>query len=227
MASILHYRRLVTHCRQALGASLLWLLLMPVTAQAATLSAFDARYHLSVDGWPDATVHHRLQPEGEHWLSDMRARVAVAEGQESARFLSQGAQLQAIGYASGYKLLGIGKRYQLNAPQLRQTPDRQTALIQLSRQVQQHGCSPSCELRYLDHKGEQERLIATPMASRRMEVQGRSIDAPRVRLADPDKDDRHMVVTFHPELAGLLLGVTYTKRGEQVSELALTSLTLP
>ncbi|WP_442487508.1 hypothetical protein [Halomonas litopenaei] len=212
--------------RPRLATGLLWLLcLLPIAAQAAPLASFDARYHLAVDGWPDATVHHRVYREGDHWRSDMRAQVAIAEGQETARFTENGDGLRALGYSSGYRLLGIGKSYRLDNRQLQRHPDRQTALVDLSRSVQQQRCVSGCEIRYLDHKGDIETLVVTPLPTAAIDVDGRTVNALRVRLVEPGKDDRHMEVAFHPDLPGLLLGVDYTKRGEQVSRLSLTSLT--
>ncbi|MBR9770379.1 MAG: hypothetical protein GYB54_04550 [Gammaproteobacteria bacterium] len=212
--------------RPRLAAGLLWLLfLLPFAAQAASMASFDARYHLSVDGWPDATVHHRVYREGDHWRSDMRAQVAIAEGQETARFAENGDGLRALGYSSGYRLLGIGKSYRLDNRQLQRHPDRQTALVDLSRSVQRERCASGCEIHYLDHKGDIETLVASPLPTAAIDVNGRMVDALRVRLVEPGKDDRHMVVAFHPDLPGLLLGVDYIKRGERVSRLSLTSLT--
>mgnify|MGYP007064145181 CR=1 FL=1 len=197
---------------------------VPAKAQAGAPQAFDARYHLSVDGWPDATIRHHLYREGDHWLSDMRARVAIAEGQETSRFADDGNRLRSLSYSSGYTLFGMGKRYSLARDELTRLPDRQTALVALAQQVQEGACQSDCRFSYLDHKGETETLVWRRLAAVPIEVDGNSVPAPTIELTEPGKEDRRMIMSFHPRLPGLLLGLSYDKRGERISELSLMAL---
>lgn len=205
---------------------LLSLLALTGTAYASSPQAFDARYHLAVDGWPDATIKHRVSREGGHWLSEMHSSVAIAGGNESARFIEDGDQLRALSYRSNYSMLGVGKSYQLNRDQLAQKPDRQTALISLSLQVQEDRCENDCTVRFVDYKGRDEILDWRRVDDISVQVDGQMVQAPTIELQDPEKTDRHMVMSFHPEIPGLLLRLDFYKHGEQVSQLSLSRLQL-
>lgn len=212
--------------RTSLTTSLLVFMLaaLPVMAQASALRPFDANYHLSVDGWPDATIHHSLKREGDHWRSSMESSLAIAKGQESARFSDNNNQLRALGYRSDYRFLRMGKDYSLSRSQLTERPDRQTALVELSRLALEDDCQSGCELNYVDHKGRNEDGIWRRVADVSIQVDGKPVQAPTVELRDKDKDDRYMRISFHPQIPGLLLRLDFFKDGDRVSRLQLTRL---
>ncbi len=206
---------------------LLWLIALPTLA-AAPLEPFAATYRLQIDGWPDATIHHQLTRHDGQWESAMQARIAFAEGNESSRFRLAGDHLEALLYTSSYRLFGMGSDYRLNARQLAELPDRQTALLILSRQALSAACvgvsSSPCTLRYRDYRGDLVTL------NYRVSERGES-SSPSGRLSSvsvdtwrPDKPARHLMIRFTPDLPGLLLGAEYRRDGELVSTLALTSL---
>ena len=207
-----------------IGSCLLSLLALASTAYAGAPQAFDARYHLAVDGWPDADIEHRVSREGGHWLSEMHANVAVAGGNESSRFIEDGDQLRALSYRSNYRMLGVGKDYRLGQQQLAQVPDRQTALIDLARQAQESHCRSDCSVRFIDYKGREETMDWRSIDNVPVAVNGQTVEAPTIKLQNPDKQDRYMVISFHPEIPGLILRLDYFKHDEQVSRMSLSSL---
>lgn len=123
---------------------------------------FQARYQLSIAGWPDVQIKHRLSRQGELWQSEMSAAIAIAEGKERSRFRLDEHGIKAQSYTGAYRMLGIGKRYRLASAELTELPDRQAALFALSRRAADARCRDDnvapCTLRYLDHKGEAETL---------------------------------------------------------------------
>lgn len=208
--------------------ALLWLGLAGV-AQAAPVP-FEATYQLTVRGWPDAQIQHRLSRQGALWQSEMRAAISIAEGEELSRFRLTEDRVDARFYASGYQLLGFGKQYRLARRDLTELPDRQSALFALSRRVDSDRCTHSqvapCRLRYLNYEGEEETLAYRVVG--RDEVQLPAGTFPRVRVDswNPEKPDRHLLLGFHPAIPGLLLSVDYYRDGEHKSHLALMQLTL-
>ncbi|WFM72100.1 hypothetical protein [Halomonas sp. CKK8] len=207
------------------AALALLLLLVAGSALAAEPRPFDARYRLEVAGWPSTTVEHRLSRDGTHWQSDMRAAIAVARGHERSRFIA-GEAIRSLHYDSGYSLLGIGKAYELDREALARLPDRQTALFELSRRAVADDCDPTCRLRYLDHRGREERVDYRRLDRRTLELPAGRFEAVRVEVTEPDDPDRRMVFSFHPGVPGLLLAMEYHHDGERRSRLALTDLTL-
>ncbi|WP_280547948.1 MULTISPECIES: hypothetical protein [unclassified Halomonas] len=206
------------------AALFLLLLLAAGSALAAQPRPFDARYRLEVAGWPSTTVEHRLSRDGTHWQSDMRAAIAVARGHERSRFIAS-ADLRALHYTSGYRLLGIGKDYELDAETLARLPDRQTALFSLSRRAVADDCASPCRLRYLDHRGREERINYRRLDRRMLELPAGRFEAVRVEVTEPDAPDRRMVFSFHPGVPGLLLAMEYHRDGKRKSRLTLTDLT--
>ncbi|PRY72574.1 hypothetical protein [Halomonas ventosae] len=207
------------------AALALLLLLVAGSALAAEPRPFDARYRLEVTGWPSTTVKHRLSRDGTHWQSDMRAAISVARGHERSRFIA-GDATRSLHYASGYSLLGIGKEYELDREALARLPDRQTALFELSRRAVADDCASPCRLRYLDHRGREERVDYRRLDRRMLELPAGRFEAVRVEVTEPDEPDRRMVFSFHPGVPGLLLAMEYHRDGAQRSRLALTDLTL-
>ncbi|HET8790341.1 MAG TPA: hypothetical protein VFM75_03970, partial [Modicisalibacter sp.] len=56
---------------KAIGiVALLAIISPPTLAGLAKPVPFQATYHLSVDGWPDASISHRLSRQGELWQSE-------------------------------------------------------------------------------------------------------------------------------------------------------------
>ncbi|MDR9438895.1 MAG: hypothetical protein RI841_05275 [Halomonas sp.] len=207
------------------AAFILLLLLAAGSALAAQPRPFDARYHVQVDGWPSTTVEHRLSRDGTYWQSDMRATVAVARGHERSRFIAD-ETIRALHYASGYRLLGIGKNYELEGEALARLPDRQSALFDLSRRAVADDCEATCRLRYLDHRGREERVDYRRLDRGILDLPAGRFEAVRVEVTEPDDPDRRMVFSFHPGVPGLLLAMEYHRNGEQRSHLTLTHLTL-
>ncbi|MBS9402817.1 hypothetical protein KG088_04170 [Halomonas sp. TRM85114] len=195
-----------------------------VTGDVAVTRPFTAHYQLSVSGWPDATIEHRLSREGNTWQSQMRARIAVARGNERSRFVVEPDGIRSVVYASGYSLLGIGKTYRLGAGELAALPDRQAALFELSRQAARGDCQPRCRLRYQDHKGEAETLLVRHLGPRQVSLPAGDFEAVAVEVTEPDEPNRRLVFGFHPTLPGLLLTMDYHRGGERRSRLSLSSL---
>lgn len=204
--------------------ALLWL--GGAGAQAAEPRPFDARYHLEVDGWPNATIEHRLSRDGSQWLSDMRADISLARGRERSRFLA-GEAVRSLHYASGYSLLGVGKRYALDHEALARLPDRQAALFELSRRAAAQECAVSCRLRYLDHRGRETLVEYRLLPPAALSLPAGDFEAVRVEVVEPDEPDRRLRFSFHPGVPGLLLAMEYHRDGERRSRLALTALDLP
>lgn len=208
-----------------------WLLLVFLLPGGAGVHAaeprpFDARYHLEVDGWPNATIEHRLSRDGSQWLSDMRADITLAQGRERSRFLA-GETVRSLHYASGYSLLGVGKRYTLDQNALARLPDRQAALFELSRRATARQCAAPCRLRYLDHRGRETLVEYRLLPRTALSLPAGEFEAVRVEVIEPDEPDRRLRFSFHPGVPGLLLAMEYHRDGERRSRLALTELALP
>lgn len=220
MSSLPRYRR-------ALLLVLLPLLLLASTGGlAAEPRPFEARYHLEVDGWPNATIAHRLSRDGTQWLSDMRADITLAQGRERSRFLADGA-VRSLHYASGYSLLGVGKRYALDRETLARLPDRQAALFELSRRATAAQCAAPCRLRYLDHRGRETLVEYRLLPPTALSLPAGEFEAVRVEVVEPDEPERRLRFSFHPGVPGLLLAMEYHRDGERRSRLSLTELDLP
>lgn len=212
-----------------------WLLLtclalLPSLSHASA-TPFQASYALRIDGWPDASIKHTLSRHGSTWESEMRAAIAIAEGNERSRFRFQDGKVESLQFVSGYRLLGLGKRYSLSAEDLRALPDRQTALFALSRQVRTARCThpqvSPCTIRYLDHKGDEEILNYRIVAHPDVTLPIGTLPGIRIDAWEPGKRDRHLIMTFHADIPGLLLGMEYRREGEIASRLTLTDLSLP
>ena len=215
----------------ALRFVLLFLAWLPVSALAfmsphePPLQPFSASYHLEVKGWPNANIEHRLTRESGHWQSQMQAAIAVARGNERSRFIVTPEGVQAVNYSSGYSLLGLGGDYRLGSHDLALLPDRQAALVQLSRQALSGDCqNVACQMTYLDHRGREESLEYRLLGTQQLTLPAGNFDAIKVEAHEPDKPDRRLLFYFHPETPGLLLAVDYHRDGERQSRLTLTSL---
>lgn len=126
-----HYPRCVV---AATTLCLTGLIVSDASASSTALTApqpFEAKYRLSVSGWPSATITHHLSKADSHWRSDMRFSIAVVSGEERSRFSVADDSTRALLYNSRYSLFGIGNDYQLRESELT-TLDRQTALFDLS-----------------------------------------------------------------------------------------------
>ncbi|PXX99999.1 hypothetical protein [Halomonas sp. LBP4] len=186
---------------------------------------FTASYRLEVRGWPSATIEHRLTREGGHWQSRMRAAIAVARGSERSRFIITPDGVRSVNYASGYSLLGIGGDYRLGSDELAERPDRQTALFELSRRALTGDCQDAaCRLDYQDHRGRGERLDYRVLDRETLALPAGEFEAVRVEASDPEKPQRRLLFSFHPEYPGLLLAVEYHRDGKRQSRLSLTEL---
>ena len=192
---------------------------------APLLQPFSASYHLEVKGWPNASIEHHLTRESGHWQSQMQAAIAVARGNERSRFIVTPEGVQAVNYSSGYSLLGLGGDYRLGSHDLALLPDRQAALIELSRQALSGDCqNAACQMTYLDHRGREETLEYRLLGTEPLTLPAGNFDAIKVEAHEPDKPDRRLLFYFHPETPGLLLAVDYHRDGERQSRLTLTSL---
>ncbi|MEC9481983.1 MAG: hypothetical protein UMU75_01505 [Halomonas sp.] len=216
--------------RLLLFLSILSSMFLAGVAQAGP-TPFQARYVLSIDGWPDARISHRLSRTDEGWTSEMRAAMAVAEGVERSRFRLEAGHLEPLGYVSSYRLLGLGERYSLVASDLRSLPDRQTALFALSRQARKARCThpqtAPCTIRYLDHEGEEETLNYRVVSRDDVALPQGRFPGLHIDAWEPDKTDRHLLMTFHASIPGLLLGLEYRRDGKVTSRLRLTQLAAP
>jgi hypothetical protein len=202
---------------------------LTVAASPAEPRAFTARYTLEIQGWPNASVVHRLSGEGSHWESDMRAAISIAEGKENSRFIATAQGVESLNYFSGYSLMGVGGSYHLADDELGDLPDRQAALFDLSRRAMSTGCrdgDPPCELRYLDHKGEPETLRYRILERRPLSLAAGDFEAVTVETWKPSSPQRRLVFRFHPELPGLLLAVDYHRDGRHKSRLSLDELSI-
>ncbi|MCC5883193.1 MAG: hypothetical protein JJU25_11215 [Halomonas sp.] len=208
--------------------ALTWLPAMAAAAIADSvpqLQPFNANYRLEVKGWPNATIEHRLSRQSGHWQSRMQASIAVARGNESSRFIMTPEGVHSVNYASGYSLLGMGGRYRLSSSELTDMPDRQAALVELSRRALQGGCvEDSCRLVYQDHRGREETLDYRSLGTQMLNVPAGEFQALKVEVNETDKPERKMMFHFHPGYPGLLLAVDYYREGERRSRLTLTSL---
>jgi len=224
----------IAACR-AIGVVALALISLSALASPADPVPFRATYHLSVEGWPDAQIDHRLSRHGELWQSEMQATISIAEGEERSRFRVDSKGIDARAYVSGYSLLGFGERYRLTEDDLAALPDRQTALFALSRRAPDARCTQTedenetapCTLRYLDYEGEQKTLRYRVVMHGETRLPIGTFPSVTVDSWDPEKPDRRLVFTFHRDIPGLLLGVEYRRDGERRSRLTLTQLTLP
>ncbi len=214
-----------------LTLSVLLLAWLPVKAVAAApqpdaqLQPFSASYRLEVRGWPNATIEHDLTRESGHWQSRMQAAIAVARGNERSRFIVTPEGVHSVNYASGYSLFGVGGNYRLGSSELAELPDRQAALIELSRRALNGGCErDTCRLVYQDHRGREEALDYRLLGTDVLQLPAGEFQALKVEVREPDTPERSMVFHFHPEYPGLLLAVDYQRDGERRSRLTLTSL---
>ncbi|WP_111413996.1 DUF2790 domain-containing protein [Billgrantia lactosivorans] len=191
----------------------------------ALMQPFSASYRLEVKGWPNATIEHRLTRESGHWQSRMEAAIAVARGSERSRFIVTPEGVRSVNYASGYSLLGVGGNYRLGGSELANLPDRQAALVELSRRARNDDCKATpCRLVYLDHRGREETLDYRPLGTEALRLPAGEFEALKVEVNDPETPERKMLFHFHPHYPGLLLAMDYRHDGERRSRLTLTSL---
>ncbi|WP_146209046.1 hypothetical protein [Halomonas sp. A11-A] len=195
-------------------------------ATKAVPQPFAARYRLEVSGWPSTSVEHRLTQDGGSWHSEMSAAIAVARGEERSRFLIKDQGVRSLQYISGYSLLGLGGDYRLAPDDLAVLPDRQAALFELSRRVIDGTCQESCDIRYQNHRGREERMAYQVLGPESLSLPAGEFEAVAVEVTEPDKPERHLVFHFHPEVPGLMLAVEYHRDGERRSRLSLTRLSL-
>ncbi|MFQ3788008.1 hypothetical protein [Halomonas sp. A29] len=189
------------------------------------LQPFSASYRLEVKGWPNATIDHQLTRESGHWQSRMRAAIAVARGNERSRFIVTPEGVHSVNYASGYSLLGVGGNYRLDGSELASLPDRQAALVELSRRALKGDCeNASCRLVYQDHRGREETLDYRLLGMETLNLPAGEFEAIKVEVNDPETPERKMLFHFHPQYPGLLLAVDYRRNGERKSRLTLTAL---
>ncbi|WP_192034937.1 hypothetical protein [Halomonas sp. YLGW01] len=190
--------------------------------------AFEATYRLEIEGWPDTDVTHRLRREGDAWISEMRARIAVASGWERSRFTLESDRVTSRDYASGYSLLGISKDYRMGRDELGAWPDRQAALFALSRQAEAATCwhpqVAPCTLTYTDYEGEEKRFHYRRLETTTLELPAGTFSAVTVALWRSERPGRDLRLTFSPRLPGLLLAADYFKDGERKSRMRLHRL---
>lgn len=197
------------------------------TAPDVRPQAFDASYHLSVSGWPDADISHRLTQIGvDDWRITMQARIAIAHGRETGRFHFNGDGLHSLEYDSSYRLLGIKRSYALNGNTLGNIPDRQSAIVALAMAAASGNCRQDCSIHYRDHRGRDKSFLYRRLPDKAMRVAGQRVQPLRLELTEPDEPEKRMTMALHPELPGLLLEVEYFRDEKRKSRLSLTSLTL-
>ncbi|QOR39823.1 hypothetical protein HNO52_15835 [Billgrantia diversa] len=197
-----------------------------VPGSEALMQPFSASYRLEVKGWPNATIEHRLTRESGHWQSRMQAAISVARGNERSRFIVTPEGVRSVNYSSAYSLLGVGDNYRLGGNELASLPDRQAALVELSRRALNGGCeNDACRLVYQDHRGREEVLDYRLLGVETLSLPAGEFEAVRVEVNDPETPEKTMLFHFHPRYPGLLLAVDYRRDGERRSRLTLTSLT--
>jgi len=196
------------------------------TAARVAPQPFAARYRLEVSGWPSTSVEHRFSRDGGSWHSEMSAAIAVARGEERSRFLIKDQGVRSLQYISGYSLLGLGGDYRLAPDDLAVLPDRQAALFELSRRAIDGSCQESCDIRYQNHRGREERMAYRVLGPESLSLPAGEFEALAVEVTEPDKPERHLVFHFHPEVPGLMLAVEYHRDGERRSRLSLSRLSL-
>ncbi|MGR4067190.1 hypothetical protein [Billgrantia sp. C5P2] len=189
------------------------------------MQPFSASYRLEVKGWPNATIQHRLTRESGHWQSRMQAAIAVARGNERSRFIVTPQGVRSVNYSSAYSLLGVGGNYRLAGNELASLPDRQAALVELSRRALNGSCeNDACRLVYQDHRGREEILDYRLLGVETLSLPAGEFEAVRVEVNDPETPEKTMLFHFHPRYPGLLLAVDYRRDGERKSRLTLTAL---
>lgn len=219
------FRNLASQCLLLLLAWLPGAALALTPPAVPLLQPFSASYHLEVNGWPNATIKHQLTRESGHWQSQMQAAIAVARGNERSRFIVTPEGVQAVNYSSGYSLLGLGGDYRLDSNDLALLPDRQAALIELSRHALSGDCEEvACQMTYLDHRGREETLQYRLLGTERLTLPAGDFEAIKIEAHEPDKPERLLLFHFHAEIPGLLLAVDYQRDGKRQSRLTLTSL---
>lgn len=195
------------------------------TQNTQTPQGFDANYRLSVSGWPDADINHRLTQVGtDSWRASMKARIAIARGEETGRFRFNDSGLRSYDYDSNYRLLGINRDYALDSSELGQIPDRQSAIIELALNAANNTCQQDCPVQYRDHRGRDKTLLYRRLPDAPTQVAGLTTQALRLELTEPDEPEKRMVMALHPELPGLLLEMEYFNDGKRKSRLSLTSV---
>lgn len=189
------------------------------------LQSFNASYHLSVSGWPDADINHRLTQVGpDRWRASMKARIAIARGMETGHFRLSSGDMDSYDYDSNYRLLGIARDYTLDSSKLGQIPDRQSAIIGLAMNAANSPCQHECPLHYRDHRGRDKTLLYQRLPDAPMQVAGMSTQALRLELSEPDEPEKRMLMSMHPDVPGLMLEMEYFRDGKRKSRLSLTSV---
>lgn len=203
---------------------------LATAAEPAQPVAFEARYRLALDDWPDMTIDHRLSRQGGHWQSRMRAEISIASGRETGRFRVVDGGVESLLYTSRYRLMGFGERFRLEADQLTTLPDRQTALFSLARRAPTAECrgeaATPCTLRYRDHEGAEKALDYRVLGVASHATPAGSFPAVTLEAWSPDKPERRLTLIFHRDVPGLLLGMSYRLDGEQRSRLSLVRVSM-
>lgn len=193
---------------------------------------FTAEYRLKAGGWPQATIEQRLerQSDGE-WSSLMTASASIASGREYGQFHldEDGDRLIADDFQSRYRLFGFGKDYRFDPERSKGLPDRQTALIEIGRRLDDPQCqgerTPPCRVDYLDHRQRtrslEYRVVATPTIDTAL---GRWPTV-QVEARDPHHPDRRFDFYVDPRYPGLMVKVDYYKSDALDSQLWLTAFT--
>ncbi|MDW5377422.1 hypothetical protein R6258_10890 [Halomonas sp. HP20-15] len=209
-----------------------WMSLAPFATAAGLAKpvAFEARYRLTLDGWPDMTIDHRLSRQGEHWQSRMQAEISIASARETSRFRMVDDGVEALLYTSRYRLMGFGEQFRLDADQLARLPDRQTALFSLARRAPAAECrgkaATPCTIRYRDHQGEEKTLDYRVLELDRHATPAGRFPAVTLEAWSPDKPERRLTLIFHRDVPGLLLGMSYRRDGERRSHLSLARVSI-
>ncbi|WP_246007395.1 hypothetical protein [Halomonas nitroreducens] len=207
-----------------------WLALLSLGLPALAApppQAFSARYHLQVDGWPDADIRHRLSHDGGTWQSEMRTELPGAWGREWGRFRVAEDRVRALHYAAGYSLLGIQRGYSLDRRELGALPDRQSALVALARRAIGDACSRDCPLHYRDHRGREAVLRYRVLGRDALSLPLGRFERVRVALTEPGEAGKRLVLDLDARRPGLLLALEYHRDGQRRSRLTLTALAEP
>lgn len=216
--------------RSLLALSLLTLPLVPQALAAPAVKPFEARYHLSLEGWPNADLTHRLEPDEEGFRATLHASVKIATGYEFARFrLDERGEAAPWHFYSRYRLFGFGDEYRLERERLEALPDRQSALFNLSLRAfdapacRGHQAAP-CQLDYQDHRGRERTLVWRVIDDPTMPVPEGRFQTRHVEARLEDRPKRRLHFYFSPDTPGLLVQLDYFQDQTLAGRLQLTDL---
>ncbi|WP_456269600.1 hypothetical protein M1D97_04740 [Kushneria sp. AK178] len=208
-------------------------LLLSAPIRAGEIQPFEAHYHLTIDGWPNADMTHQLEHDEGGWRTTMHASVKIATAYEYSRFqLRDDTVVSPWSFYSRYRLFGFGDTYRLDDGQLSPLPDRQAALFALSRQAfDAPSCrgrsADPCTFQYVDHKEREHDMAWRVIDDPEMPVPEGRWPTRHVEAWDEDRPDRRLHFYFTSRYPGLLVQTDYFRDGTLSARLQLIKLETP